>query len=328
MIRIGNIELGEFPLILAPMEDVTDSPFRSVCKQYNADLLITEFVSAEGLIRDAWKSKIKMVFSAMERPVGIQIFGSNAESMMKAAEMAESVDPDFIDLNFGCPVRKVVTRGGGAALLQDIPKMIQMVVSVVRSTRLPVTVKTRLGWDEEHMEIVEVAERLQDSGISAISIHGRTRTQLYGGKADWTLIGKVKENKRMKIPVFGNGDIDSPEKALEMKNRYGIDGLMIGRAAVGNPWIFGEIKTFLSSGKRLPVPELKERIETLRSHIRKSVAYQGEFYTILKLRKFYSGYFKGVPDFKPFRMKLVTATDLVETELIFEEILSGRRLSG
>ena len=325
MVKIGNIELGEFPLVLSPMEDVTDSPFRSVCKQYDADLLITEFIASEGLIRDAWKSKKKMAFTEMERPIGIQIFGSEVESMMKAAAMAESADPDFIDLNFGCPVRKVVMRGGGAALLKDIPKMIRMTASVVRSTRLPVTVKTRLGWDEDHLDIVEIAERMQDSGICAISIHGRTRVQLYGGRANWTLIGKVKENSRMKIPVFGNGDIDSPEKALEMKNRYGVDGMLIGRAAVGNPWIFGEIKTFLSSGKKPPSPDIKERIETLRSHIRKSVAYQGEFYTTLKLRKFYPGYFKGIPGFKPFRMKLVTASDLAEVESILDEILSDRR---
>lgn len=316
MIRIGNIELGGFPLILAPMEDITDSPFRIICKGYGTDLLITEFISSEGLMRDAQKSNKKMNFEEVERPIGIQIFGSNVESMVKAAEMAEQAAPDFIDLNFGCPVRKVVMHGGGAALLQDIPKMVQMTSSVVRSTRLPVTVKTRLGWDDEHLEIVGIAERLQDAGISAISIHGRTKKQLFGGKADWTLIGKVKENQRMKIPVFGNGDVDSPEKALEMRNRYGTDGIMIGRAAVGNPWIFSEIKYFFSTGNRLTPPPLKERIEVVLSHIRKSVEYKGEFYTILELRKFYSGYFKGIPDFKPIRMKLVTANDLSEIESI------------
>jgi len=316
LIRIGNIELGGFPLILAPMEDITDSPFRIICKGYGTDLLITEFISSEGLMRDAQKSNKKMNFEEVERPIGIQIFGSNVESMVKAAEMAEQAAPDFIDLNFGCPVRKVVMHGGGAALLQDIPKMVQMTSSVVRSTRLPVTVKTRLGWDDEHLEIVGIAERLQDAGISAISIHGRTKKQLFGGKADWTLIGKVKENQRMKIPVFGNGDVDSPEKALEMRNRYGTDGIMIGRAAVGNPWIFSEIKYFFSTGNRLTPPPLKERIEVVLSHIRKSVEYKGEFYTILELRKFYSGYFKGIPDFKPIRMKLVTANDLSEIESI------------
>jgi len=320
LIRIGNIEPGEFPLILAPMEDITDSPFRSICKQYGTDLLITEFISSEGLIREALKSKKKMNFEEMERPIGIQIFGANVESMIKAAEMAESANPDFIDLNFGCPVRKVVTRGGGAALLQDIPKMIRMTESVIKSTRLPVTVKTRLGWDEQHLEIVEIAERLQDVGISAISIHARTKIQLYGGKADWTLIGKVKENQRMKIPVFGNGDIDSPEKALEVKERYGVDGILIGRAAVGNPWIFREIKTYFSSGKKLTPPALEERVEVVRSHIRKSVAYKGEFYTVLELRKFYSGYFKGIPGIKPIRMKLVTANNLSEIETILNRM--------
>jgi len=320
LIRIGNIEPGEFPLILAPMEDITDSPFRSICKQYGTDLLITEFISSEGLIREALKSKKKINFEEMERPIGIQIFGANVESMIKAAEMAESANPDFIDLNFGCPVRKVVTRGGGAALLQDIPKMIRMTESVIKSTRLPVTVKTRLGWDEQHLEIVEIAERLQDAGISAISIHARTKIQLYGGKADWTLIGKVKENQRMKIPVFGNGDIDSPEKALEVKERYGVDGILIGRAAVGNPWIFREIKTYFSSGKKLTPPALEERVEVVRSHIRKSVAYKGEFYTVLELRKFYSGYFKGIPGIKPIRMKLVTANNLSEIETILNRM--------
>lgn len=302
------------------MEDITDSPFRSICKQYGTDLLITEFISSEGLIREALKSKKKMNFEEMERPIGIQIFGANVESMIKAAEMAESANPDFIDLNFGCPVRKVVTRGGGAALLQDIPKMIRMTESVIKSTRLPVTVKTRLGWDEQHLEIVEIAERLQDAGISAISIHARTKIQLYGGKADWTLIGKVKENQRMKIPVFGNGDIDSPEKALEVKERYGVDGILIGRAAVGNPWIFREIKTYFSSGKKLTPPALEERVEVVRSHIRKSVAYKGEFYTVLELRKFYSGYFKGIPGIKPIRMKLVTANNLSEIETILNRM--------
>lgn len=312
--------MGEFPLILAPMEDVTDSPFRSICKKFGADLLITEFISSEGLIRDARKSKKKMNFEEMERPIGIQIFGANVESMIKATEMAEMAAPEFIDLNFGCPVRKVVMRGGGAALLLDIPKMIQMTVSVVRSTSLPVTVKTRLGWDKQHLEIIEIAERLQDAGIRAISIHGRTKTQLYGGKADWTLIGKVKENQRMKIPVFGNGDIDSPEKALEMKKRYGVDGILIGRAAVGNPWIFRDIKSLFSINKKLSPPTLEERIEVVRSHIRKSIEYKGEFYTILELRKFYSGYFKGIPDFKPFRMKLVTANAISGIESILSEL--------
>ena len=224
------------------MEDITDSSFRSVCKHFGADVLITEFISAEGLIRDAWKSRIKIQFEEMERPIGLQIFGSNIDSMKTAARIAEQANPDFIDLNFGCPVRKIVMKGGGSALLQDIPKMIRMTEAVVKITRLPVTVKTRLGWDEAHKEIVDTAERLQDAGIAAIGIHGRTRSQLYGGSADWTLIGEVKNNPRMKIPVWGNGDVDSGIKAEEMKNRYGVDGIMIGRAAKGNPWIFNEIK--------------------------------------------------------------------------------------
>jgi len=302
------------------MEDISDSPFRVICKQYGADVLITEFISSEGLIRDAWKSKMKMQFEETERPIGIQIFGAQVESMQQAAIVAEAADPDFIDLNFGCPVRKIVMKGGGAALLQDIPKMVRMTAAVIRSTRLPVTVKTRLGWDEAHKDIVDVAERLQDAGISAISIHGRTRSQLYGGKADWTLIGEVKNNGRMKIPVFGNGDIDSPGKAKEMKDRYGVDGILIGRAATGNPWIFRDIKAWLSRNKTPDPPLLSERIMTLRQHIQRSLAYKGERQTHFELKKIYSGYFKGVPGFKPFRIRLLTATGLEEVDHILEEI--------
>jgi nifR3 family TIM-barrel protein len=320
LIRIGKIELPDFPLILAPMEDVTDSPFRSICREYGADMLITEFISSEGLIREAEKSTRKMLFEPMERPLGIQIFGATVASMVRAAEMAEAAGPDFIDLNFGCPVRKVVMKGGGAALLQDIPKMIAITSEVVRATRLPVTVKTRLGWDDQHREIVEISERLQDQGISAISIHGRTRNQLYGGKADWTLIGKVKENPRMKIPVFGNGDVDSPGKAMEMKERYGIDGVLIGRAAVGNPWIFRNTRLFLQNLEVPPPPGIPERLGILRTHLAKSVAYKGEFYTVLELRKFYSGYFRGIHNFKPYRVKLLTAKSLQEIESILNEI--------
>jgi len=302
------------------MEDITDSPFRILCKHFGADVLITEFISSEGLIRDAWKSRIKMGFGEEERPIGIQIFGSNVDSMKRAAEMAEAASPDFLDLNFGCPVRKIVMKGGGAALLQDVPKMIRMTEAVVRSTRLPVTVKTRLGWDGEHQEIVAVAEKLQDAGISAISIHGRTRAQLYGGKADWTLIGQVKNNHRMHIPVFGNGDVSSPEKAQEMKERYGVDGILIGRAAIGNPWIFREIKAWLSERKKIPGPLLGERTAVLRTHIQKSVDYKGERYTLLELRKMYGGYFKGYAGFKPYRIRLVTATDLSVIESILCEM--------
>jgi len=302
------------------MEDVTDSPFRSICKDFGADVLITEFVASEGLIRDAWKSRMKMQFEPKERPVGIQIFGANIDSMMKAAEAAGNACPDFIDLNFGCPVRKIVMKGGGAALLQDIPKMIAMAGAVVKSTPLAVTVKTRLGWDEKHLEIIDIAERLQDVGIQAISIHGRTRTQLYGGKADWTLIGAVKNNPRMYIPVFGNGDIDSGPRAWEMKNRYGVDGILIGRAAVGNPWIFREVKAYLETGVTLPPPSVSERIKLLQFHLEKSVAYKGERATLFEMRKIYSGYFKGIAGFKPYRIKLVTAGTLQEVDSILRKI--------
>ncbi len=320
MIRIGNIDLGDFPLILAPMEDVTDSPFRVICKQHGADVLVTEFIAAEGLIRDAEKSNNKMRFEPGERPIGIQIFGENVESMMKAAAVAEAAGPDFIDLNFGCPVRKIVMKGGGAALLQDIPKMIRMTEAVVRSTRLPVTVKTRLGWDEAHLDIVGIAERLQDVGISAIAIHGRTRSQLYGGEADWTLIGEVKNNPFIKIPVFGNGDIDSGPKAEEMRNRYGVDGILIGRAATGNPWIFREIKSWLS-GHLIPTPPtIAERISVVRRHLETSIAYKGERATLFEIRKLYSGYFRGIPDFKSWRMKMVTAGSTEEVLEVLREI--------
>jgi tRNA-dihydrouridine synthase B len=320
LVKIGPVEAGEFPVILAPMEDVTDSPFRSICKDFRADVLITEFVAAEGLIRDAWKSRMKMQFEPGERPVGIQIFGSNIESMMKAAEAAEAAGPDFIDLNFGCPVRKIVMKGGGAALLQDIPKMTAMAGAVVKSTRLPVTAKTRLGWDEQHLEIVGIAERLQDAGIQAISIHGRTRSQLYGGKADWSLIGEVKNNPRMNIPVFGNGDIDSGPRAKEMKERFGVDGILIGRAAVGNPWIFTEVKSFLENGSITPPPSVNERIKILRLQLEKSVPYKGERATLLEMRKMYSGYFKGIPGFKPYRMRLVNAVSLEDVNSILNEM--------
>ena len=310
MVKIGNTELGEFPLILAPMEDVTDSPFRVICKEYGADVLVTEFIAAEGLIRDAEKSNNKMTFQPSERPIGIQIFGENVESMMKAASVAETVSPDFIDLNFGCPVRKIVMKGGGAALLQDIPKMIRMTEAVVKSTSLPVTVKTRHGWDDAHKEIVEIAERLQDVGIVAIAIHGRTRAQLYGGSADWTLIGEVKSNPRMRIPVFGNGDVDSGLKAEEMKNRYGVDGILIGRAATGNPWIFREIKSWLKAHSMPPVPTIAERISVVRRHIETSISYKGDRATLYELRKLYSGYFRGIPNFKSWRLKMVTTPSI------------------
>ena len=295
---------------MAPMEDVTDMPFRSLCKHFGADLLITEFVSSEGLIREADKSTNKMKFGEDERPVGIQIFGDSVENMRKAAIIAESVQPDFIDLNFGCPVKKVVVKGGGAALLNDLPIRTAMTEAVVKAVGIPVTAKTRLGWDDANRNIPEIALRLQDAGIQAISIHGRTRAQLYGGTADWTLIGKVKEDPKIKIPVFGNGDITGAVVAKEMKDRYGVDGLMIGRAAVGNPWIFRECKAYLERGELIPPPSLTERIEILKIHLQRSVEYKGERKTILEMRKFYSGYFRGVPDFKKHRMKLMTLDEM------------------
>jgi tRNA-dihydrouridine synthase B len=302
------------------MEDVTDSPFRVICKQYGADVLVTEFIAAEGLIRDAVKSNNKMRFEPEERPIGIQIFGDNVDSMMKAAAVAEAAGPDFIDLNFGCPVRKIVMKGGGAALLQDIPKMIRMTEAVVKSTQLPVTVKTRLGWDEAHQDIVEIAERLQDVGISAIAIHGRTRAQLYGGEADWTLIGEVKNNPFIKIPVFGNGDVDSGPKAEEMKNRYGVDGILIGRAATGNPWIFSEIKSWLKDHSIPPEPSIAERIIVVRQHLEASIPYKGERATLFEIRKLYSGYFRGIPDFKSWRIQLVTANSTEIVQEILDQI--------
>ena len=323
MIKIGDTELGDFPVILAPMEDVTDSPFRVLCKEQGADVLVTEFIASEALIREAEKSFLKMRFLPEERPIGIQIFGDNVDSMMKAAEVASERQPDYIDLNFGCPVRKIVMKGGGAALLQDIPKMIRMTEAVVRSTALPVTVKTRLGWDEEHKEIVEIAERLQDVGIAAIAIHGRTRAQLYGGQADWSLIGAVKNNPRMRIPVFGNGDIDSGPVAREMKELYGVDGILVGRAAVGNPWIFREIRSYLENGTMPVPPTIAERVTTVKRHLEASVAHKGERATVFEIRKQYSGYFRGIPDVRKWRMQLVTAGSVAEVLGILEEMNVG-----
>lgn len=304
------------------MEDVTDLPYRMICKPFGVDILITEFVSSEGLIREARKSSTKMLFREEERPVGIQIFGSDVDSVRQAARIAETRNPDFIDLNFGCPVRKVVIKGCGAALLKDIPLMVRMTAEVVKSTRLPVTVKTRLGWDDGNKNIVEVAEMLQDAGIRGISIHGRTRAQLYGGQADWTLIGEVKNNPRMKIPVFGNGDISDAVTAREMRTKYGVDGLMIGRAAIGNPWIFREIRTFLSTGELIPPPSIQERMEILLRHFQSEVEYKGLPQAVYEMRKFYSGYLKGFRDIKKFRMRLMLAEDPESVIRILEEIRS------
>jgi nifR3 family TIM-barrel protein len=307
MVKIGNIELGEFPLLLAPMEDVSDPPFRAVCKDNGADLMYTEFISSEGLIRDAIKSLKKLDIFDYERPVGIHIFGGDEESMELAAKIVDATNPDLLDINFGCPVKKVVCKGAGAAILKDLPQMVKITDRVVKSTKLPVTVKTRLGWDENTKNIEEVAERLFDVGIKALSIHGRTRAQLYKGEADWTLISKVKNNPRIQIPIFGNGDIDSAPKALEYRNKYGIDGIMIGRAAIGYPWIFNEIKHYMATGQLLAAPSLIERVAVVRKHLNFSVQWKGPVVGIFEMRNHYSQYFRGIPNFKGYRTKLVMA---------------------
>jgi tRNA-dihydrouridine synthase B len=312
MVKIGNIELPEFPLLLAPMEDVSDPPFRAVCKEQGVDLMYTEFISSEGLIRDAMKSRQKLDIFDYERPIGIQIFGGDEEAMELAARIVDTTQPDLIDINYGCPVKKVVCKGAGAGILKDIPQMIKLTKAVVRSTNLPVTVKTRLGWDDDSKNIEEVAERLQDIGIQALSIHGRTRVQMYKGEADWTLIAKVKENPRIQIPIFGNGDVDTPQKALEYKTRYGVDGIMIGRAAIGYPWIFREIKHFVKTGEILPPPTVEERIAICERHLIKSTEWKGEKLGILEMRRHYASYLKGLPNVKEFRMKLVNSDSLQE----------------
>ena len=328
MVRIGNIELGTFPLLLAPMEDVSDPPFRAVCKDGGADLMYTEFISSEGLIRDAAKSRQKLDIFEYERPVGIQLFGGEISSMVESARIASQVNPDLIDINYGCPVKAVACRGAGAALLQDIPKMVKMTAEIVKATHLPVTVKTRLGWDDNTRNVVEVAERLQDIGIKALTIHGRTRVQMYKGSADWTLIGKIKENSRMQIPIFGNGDIDSPEKAVEYKRRYGVDGIMIGRAAIGYPWIFQEIKHFLKTGEQSLPPDMAERVRVTRKHLEFSVRWKGDRIGIFEMRRHYTNYFKAVPDFKPFRTRLVEADDIDEVRSILNEVLECYAVSA
>ncbi|HAE29729.1 MAG TPA: tRNA dihydrouridine synthase DusB [Flavobacteriales bacterium] len=321
MVKIGNIEVGEFPLLLAPMEDVSDPPFRALCKKHGADVMYTEFISSEGLIRDALKSKKKLDIFEDERPVGIQIFGSEIESMKKATELAAAANPDIIDINYGCPVKKVACKGAGAGILQDIPKMVRMTAEIVKSTNLPVTVKTRLGWDNNSLFIEEIAERLQDVGIKALSIHGRTRVQMYKGEADWTLIGRIKENPNVVIPIFGNGDINSPEKLMEYKKRYGVDGVMIGRASIGNPWVFDQLKHFMHTGTHLPTPGIKERVDVAKEHLDRSIKWKGERVGVVEMRRHYANYFKGIPDFKPVRTKLVTTDDVAGLYEIFEDIL-------
>jgi tRNA-dihydrouridine synthase B len=309
MIRIGKTELGDFPLLLAPMEDVSDPPFRALCKEQGCDMMYTEFISVEGLIRDAEKSVQKLDIYDSERPIGIQIFGAELDSMMRAAEIVEEARPEVLDINYGCPVKKVVNRMCGAGILQDIPRMVELTRAVVKATSLPVTVKTRLGWDADSIRIEEVAERLQDVGIQALSIHGRTRKQMYKGEADWTRIGRIKENPRIKIPIFGNGDIDSPKKAAEYRDRYGVDGIMIGRASIGYPWIFREIKHYFATGETLDPPGTPERVQAVERHLRRSLEWKGEKLGVLEMRRHYANYFRGYPGIKSFRKGLVTEDD-------------------
>jgi nifR3 family TIM-barrel protein len=320
MLKIANIQLPDFPLLLAPMEDVSDPPFRVLCKRLGADMLYTEFISTEGLIRNAEKSVKKLDFYEEERPLGIQIFGADIEVMKGCAEIIEEAEPDLLDINFGCPVKKVVCKDAGAGILKDIPRMIRLTESIVKATKLPVTVKTRLGWDNNSKNIVDVAERLQDVGIKALTIHGRTREQLYKGEADWTLISAVKNNQRMRIPIFGNGDVDSPQKALEYKNKFGVDGVMIGRAAIGYPWIFREIKHFIKTGEILAPPTIEERVEVCKQHLQKSVEWKGEVLGVLEMRRHYTNYFKGLPNIKQFRSQLVTLNSNAELHSVLEKI--------
>jgi len=320
MVKIGPIVLPDFPLLLAPMEDVSDPPFRAVCKDNGADLMYTEFISSEGLIRDAIKSRQKLDIYDYERPIGIQIFGGDEEAMAMCTKIVDTVNPDLIDINFGCPVKKVVTKGAGAGVLRDLDLMVRLTEAVVKSTNLPVTVKTRLGWDDNTRNIHEVALRLQDVGIKALAIHGRTRTQMYKGEADWTLIGEIKNDPRIHIPIFGNGDINSPEKALEYKNRYGVDGIMIGRAAIGYPWIFREIKHFVETGTRRADPTIEERVEVARKHLIKSMEWKGPIAGINEMRRHYANYLRGLPNIKEYRNKLVRITDPKEVEAILDEI--------
>lgn len=320
MVKIGHIELGDFPILLAPMEDVSDPPFRMVCKANGADLMYTEFISSEGLIRDAAKSRQKLDIFEYERPIGIQLFGGDVGNMVRSAEIATEAGPDLIDINYGCPVKAVACKGAGAALLQDIPKMVRMTEQIVKATNLPVTVKTRLGWDDASRNVVEVAERLQDIGIKALTVHGRTRVQMYKGTADWSLIGRIRENPRMHIPVFGNGDIDSPQKALEYKNRYGIDGVMIGRAAIGYPWIFNEVKHYLQYGSVLPAPDIAERVDVTRKHLLFSVKWKGDRVGVFEMRRHYANYFRGLTDFKPFRTRLVELEKVSDILEVLDEI--------
>ena len=317
MVKIGNIELPDFSLLLAPMEDVSDPPFRALCKKHGADLMYSEFISSEGLIRDAIKSKMKLDIFDYERPVGIQIFGGDEEAMEMSSRIVDAVRPDLVDINFGCPVKKVVCKGAGAGVLKDVDLMVRLTKAVIKGTNLPVTVKTRLGWDESSINIDEVAERLQDIGVQALTVHARTRAQMYKGSADWTHIARVKNNPRITMPIFGNGDIDSPEKALEYKNKFGLDGMMIGRAAIGYPWIFNEIKHYFKTGEHLAQPTMIDRVEAARNHLTWSMDWKGERVGIVEMRRHYTNYFKGVSNFKEHRLKLVT---LENAECLFKAL--------
>ena len=320
MPKIGNIILPDYPLLLAPMEDVSDPPFRRLCKMHGADLMYSEFISSEGLIRNAMKSRMKLDIFDYERPVGIQIFGGDEEAMALSAKIVETVQPDLVDINFGCPVKKVVCKGAGAGVLKDIDLMVRLTKAVIKSTHLPVTVKTRLGWDESSINIDEVAERLQDIGVQALTVHARTRAQMYKGHADWTHIARIKNNPRISMPIFGNGDIDSPEKALEYKNKFGLDGMMIGRAAIGYPWIFNEIKHFLRTGEKLAPPSVADRVEAAQNHLIWSMEWKGERVGIVEMRRHYTNYFKGIQDFKPYKQRLVTTDGHNELFDIFNQI--------
>ena len=321
MVKVGSITLPSFPLLLAPMEDVSDPPFRALCKENGADVVYTEFISSEGLIRDAAKSIQKLDIYEKERPVGIQIFGANLDSMIRSVEIIEASNPDIIDINFGCPVKKVVCKGAGAAILKDIPKMVELTRAMVKKTKLPVTVKTRLGWDHDSIHITEVAERLQDVGCAAISIHGRTRAQMYKGAADWHPIAAVKNNPRMHIPVFGNGDLNTPELAKRMRDDFGLDGAMIGRASIGNPWFFNQVKHFLNTGTYLSPPRLEEKVAAARRHLQMAIEWKGENLGVLETRRHYTNYFKGIPNFKPLRTRLVTSNSSSEVFQVLDEIL-------
>jgi len=323
MVKIGNIELGSFPLLLAPMEDVSDPPFRALCKEQGADVMYTEFISSEGLIRDAAKSMMKLDIYEKERPIGIQIFGANLDSMLQAVDIVEKTNPDIIDINYGCPVKKVVCKGAGAGILKDIPKMVSLTKAIVERTKLPVTVKTRLGWDHDSIQIVDVAEQLQDVGAQAISIHGRTRAQMYKGDADWHPIAAVKNNQRMHIPVFGNGDIDTPERAMMMRDEFGLDGAMIGRASIGNPWFFAQVKHYFKTKEHLPPPTIKDRVEMARRHLQMAIDWKGDKLGVFETRRHYTNYFKGIPHFKEYRLQMVTLDNASEVFEVFDRVTSN-----